>query len=91
LAGRFRELVAFLHTFDRAVFKLHSFTVTDIPVRTFSEYISCLVVAGSSHSPPLTNPFHTPVVPIHYTPGNPVFKLRTAPKKAYIFPEMNVR
>jgi hypothetical protein len=52
-------------TLNRPVLQLHILAVADIPIRAFPEYISCLVVAGSCHVPPLTNPFHTPVVPHH--------------------------
>jgi hypothetical protein len=37
------------------------------------------------------NPFHTPVVPHHYTTANPLFKCRAAPKEAYIFAKIHVR
>src|ERR1700675_3088413 len=70
--------MAFLDTLNRTVLQPHIFAVADIPIRAFLEYISCLVVAGSCHIPPLTNPFHTPVVPHHYTTTYPQFKSGTA-------------
>jgi hypothetical protein len=83
--------VAFLDTLNRTVLQLHILAVADIPIRAFLEYISYLVVAGSCHIPPLTNPFHTPVVPHHYTTAYPQFKRGTAPKKANVFAEIHVR
>jgi hypothetical protein len=39
----------------------------------------------------LLNPSHTPVVPLHYTPGNPVFKIWTVPEKTDVFAEVDMR
>jgi hypothetical protein len=37
------------------------------------------------------NPFHTPVVPHHYTTTNPLFKRGAAPKEAYVFAKIHMR